>query len=324
MEYLREYILGKAIYPLSLCFSISLILWLFLGIDKSHATELMIHAEKKYLLFAFLMISLSPPIITYRWLGTLYCIPDNYTSFSEAFSAVITAITINSFLPAKGGDMAKALYVRERYGLSAAMGSVLLERCVDLALLGSFAIVAMLSSMVDIVWAYLGCIPLVISIGIFLIVLFVPLNRWRYPKKLLTSLKNLQKVFRFWIKSPKAMIMTIGCSLLCWLVAFFVLFMLSRALDPNPPYSLIGNAFPLAILAGLVPLTMSGLGTRDAVFVLLLTNEFGYDKSVLLAFGYTVLAYWYLSVIAAFTLAVRQLFKKIYSHRKSQYDNQML
>ena len=56
--------------------------------------------------------------------------------------------------------------------------------------------------------------------------------------------------------------------------------------------------FPLAILAGLVPVTISGIGTRDSAFVLLLSSQLPVEEATLIGIGYTLFAYWFLSIIS--------------------------
>ena len=56
--------------------------------------------------------------------------------------------------------------------------------------------------------------------------------------------------------------------------------------------------FPLAILAGLVPVTVSGIGTRDAAFVALLGSQMSSEQATLVGLGYTLFAYWFLSLVS--------------------------
>ena len=57
--------------------------------------------------------------------------------------------------------------------------------------------------------------------------------------------------------------------------------------------------FPLCVLAGLVPVTLSGIGTRDAAFVQLMTMYgIAREGATMVALGYTVFAYWILSLIS--------------------------
>jgi len=62
-----------------------------------------------------------------------------------------------------------------------------------------------------------------------------------------------------------------------------------------------GHAFaiyPVAVLAGLVPLTVSGIGTRDAAFVFLLSGLLAAEEATFVGLGYTLFAYWILSLVS--------------------------
>ena len=315
MPRLGGYLFKRITGVLSICLSFLLVLWLISGIDKSHALVLIKQAEIEWLLIAFILISFSPLFMTWRWLGTLCGLPGERLSFNIAFRAVLTAIALNSFLPMKGGDVAKALVSRKYYGLSAVIGSVLLERFVDLGLIGLLAAVALLKEGTGLSWVLLGLVPLCISSTLFLLALWAPLERWSKPVTLCNSLRNFRQVCYVWIHTPKAVIITVGSSLVCWLIALCVFVCLARALDPTFPYSLIVTAFPIGIVAGLVPVTVSGLGTRDATFAVLLSSRFGQEKAVLLALGYTLIAYWYLSILAGVLLLLVVCFKKKYKSK---------
>ena len=47
-----------------------------------------------------------------------------------------------------------------------------------------------------------------------------------------------------------------------------------------------------------VPVTVSGIGTRDAAFVALLSSQMSPEQATLVGIGYTLFAYWFLSLVS--------------------------
>ncbi|MEE8141723.1 MAG: lysylphosphatidylglycerol synthase domain-containing protein, partial [Planctomycetota bacterium] len=69
------------------------------------------------------------------------------------------------------------------------------------------------------------------------------------------------------------------------------------ALEANLGWSIALCSYPLAVLAGLLPLTVSGIGTRDSAMALLFGQHIPLEEAVLLGLGYTFFVYWMLSLI---------------------------
>jgi len=61
-----------------------------------------------------------------------------------------------------------------------------------------------------------------------------------------------------------------------------------------------------AVLAGLVPITVGGIGTWDSAFVILLTGHLTTEGATLVALGCTVLAYWLIGLLGV-PVALREI-----------------
>ena len=78
-------------------------------------------------------------------------------------------------------------------------------------------------------------------------------------------------------------------------LAFYMVICFGVGLDA--PYAFIASAMPVAIFVGLLPVTLGGMGTRDAA-MLVLFADYG-DPAQILAAGllYSLLSYWVLGVL---------------------------
>ena len=86
--------------------------------------------------------------------------------------------------------------------------------------------------------------------------------------------------------------------MLTWSLGGFTVYALAQAFGTGLGIGFAYAVFPLAILAGLVPVTVSGIGTRDAAFVALLSSQMSAEQATLVGLGYTLFAYWFLSLVS--------------------------
>ena len=132
-----------ALGVLSVLVSAGLIYWLLSRIDMEHTLELLAQANWSWLVLATLLTLALPFTSVFRWLGVLKA-QHIRLPFGMALRAVMMANVLNSFLPSKTGDIAKATYLREHGGLAKGTGTVILERLVDLGVLGALGLLGLL------------------------------------------------------------------------------------------------------------------------------------------------------------------------------------
>jgi uncharacterized membrane protein YbhN (UPF0104 family) len=119
----------------------------------------------------------------------------------------------------------------------------------------------------------------------------------RYEAKL----SALAAAFRRLLAKPSCLMKVALLSLLSFSNVVLLMVMLLRFAGVDVPFATVAALWPIAVFAGLIPLTLAGLGTRDGVFVYLLTVTAGLEvepTQVLLAtVSYTVIAVWLCAVI---------------------------
>lgn len=281
---------------LSILVSAGLVVWLVSRVDGARVVLLWRQSNKGYLWLAFGLTCLAPILGTLRWQGVLraqgVCLP-----YGRALRAVLMANVLNSFLPSKGGEMVKAAYLRQHGGLALGIGSVVLERLVDLLVLGVLGLFGFGISGVG--WGLAAGGLLVGGVaGVFTVALWMPLGRLPLPAKLRCKLVELARVFHLWLRCPAAVGQTVGSSIAVWSAAALTVCCLVSAFGLPLDWSAAYAIFPLCVLAGLVPATVSGVGTRDAAFVaLMMRYGVGREGATMVALGYTAYAYWLLSFL---------------------------
>lgn len=276
--------------------SAGLVAWLLARMDARAAWALLSQARLEWIAAAVAITLLFPLTSTLRWMGVLRAQPELRVPFRTALHAVMIANVLNSLLPSKAGDIMKAVYLREKAGLSAGVGTVVLERLVDLAVLGGIGVAGW--ALGGAVWGLaVGGILIGIISSIVLAILVLPIARLPIPEGAKTKALGFAAVFRAWVRRPAAIAQTVGASVVTWSLCGLLVCALVSALRVDLPWSYAFSVQPLALLAGLAPFTMSGVGTRDAAFAALLGARVSPEAATLIGLGYTVFAYWLLSLI---------------------------
>lgn len=193
---------------------------------------------------------------------------------------ILSASTLNLFLPSKMGDLAKAWVLTGRHGFDGrrALALVVLEKMLDMASLLFWGVVALL---------WMGPRDPVLLLGAagtlgLLLLLVLLLSPLPATARLTRSLGGVlpgkagRAVSGFadqwndivsWFWQERGRVLSVALvSLALWAAHLAQIWLFARALGYVP---LLDNmAFAtLAILAGLLPFTMAGIGTRDAAIV---------------------------------------------------------
>ena len=290
---------NRALWGLvSVLVSSGLIAWLLVRIDFGQVAELWRQSDKRFLWLALGLTALVPCLSAMRWCGVLRAQEGVDMPYPLALRAVLMANVLNSFLPSKGGELVKAAYLRKRGGLAQGVGSVILERLIDLLNLGVLGLAGYLVSGVS--WGLAGGIFLIGGVlSVLFLVLLVPVERIRFPGGIARKLHDLATFFRVWLNSPAAVLQTVVSSLGVWSLAGLTVCCMVSAFGQPLSWAMTYALFPPCIIAGLMPFTVSGVGTRDAMFVsLLMQNGADLAGATMVALGYTVFAYWFLSLLS--------------------------
>jgi len=207
-------------------------------------------------------------------------------SLGSATRLILGASTLNLVLPSKMGDVAKGVVLTGRHGFGTklAVALVVMERSLDMAALLFWGVLALL-------WVGFGQpLYLLAALGVaallaLLVVLLSPgklasrmialIGRWAPGKtgRWITGFADEWQAGTQWLwAEPTRALKVVGVSLAIWGGHLAQFWLFAQALAPVP--FLDNMAFAtLAILAGLLPFTMAGIGTRDAA-ILFLYREF--------------------------------------------------
>lgn len=201
--------------------------------------------------------------------------------FSESNRLILAASVLNMVLPSKMGDIAKAYFMKERGHLDGtlSLSLVVFEKACDmLSLLLWCAFGLMLYPQKDwLFWIMTGSVATGLVIGLLLLSsaqfaqLFFALGQTIAPQRLRVKLKNLRnswsEMHRYFWRDKTRLLKIASTSVFIWFLHLLQIWFFILALKAWTPFLANLALAPLAILAGLLPLTFAGVGTRDVALI---------------------------------------------------------
>jgi uncharacterized membrane protein YbhN (UPF0104 family) len=202
-------------------------------------------------------------------------------------------LSLNLILPARGGDLLKLAYLpkNQEPSLGILASAALLERCFDILALGLIGLTASLLLGLQNAANTSGFVV----VGTILVLLLLP-RMGSFPiigKKLGNFPKIIQETSRCKLK----LLACFFTACLCWTNNSIIMGFLVKAFDDSVSSTHVFAATPPSIIAGIVPVSLWGVGTRDGSLAYFLQGVTEPENAVSAGFFYTVLVYWLLGLI---------------------------
>jgi uncharacterized membrane protein YbhN (UPF0104 family) len=266
---------------------------LFTRIPLSKVAGVLGSARVDLLLIAMLLTALFPVMGALRWRVVLKLL--GYPiSLLLAFRLIMAAWPVGVVTPSKSGDLIRAYYLKDDVPPALTLGAVLAERALDVLtlLVLSAAGAAVFGSTVVLVVSA-GCLAAGLIVLGFLITYRGPLP---VPARFQSKIQDMLLAFRALVAHPGALALASFYTGFNWLLSIFQTWILFLALGNPVSLAFTSGALPLAIFAGLLPVTISGMGTRDGALVLLYRGLAPAEVSLGVGLLYTFFGYWLLSL----------------------------
>ncbi len=199
----------------------------------------------------------------------------------EANKLILAASTLNMVLPSKMGDIAKAYFMQRRGHLSGtlSLALVVFEKSCDMLSLLLWCVfgLALYPEKDWLFWSMTAAVGGGLIVGLLLLGskgfagLFFRIARVVAPGKMGAKVVRMHESWDemhsyFWGDMWRLMAVS-GMSVLIWFLHLLQIWFFILALRAWTPFLANLALSPLAILAGLLPLTFAGVGTRDAALI---------------------------------------------------------
>ena len=283
---------------------IVLVVVLIIRLDFGAVLATLLAANPLWVALAALLIIPLIGMKTVRWQVILHAQGIRYR-FGPAFLAYFASLAIGFITPGRLGEFAKSIYVSEDCGTPSAIAfaSVLSDRLFDLAALAVVGAAALAG-------ASLGQRPFLLVVGFSLLLagmfwLFLAERPYGWMRsasqRLGSAVRSLFEQggwvaqLRLGLKqaSPASLLAASLITVLSYALFYTQCYFLALALDLGVDFLHVTYAVALGSLVTLLPISISGLGTREAVMILYL-GQFGVAAELSLSYSLLVFTTFYI------------------------------
>ena len=250
-------------------------------IDIANIKDVLVQVDVPVFIGALLILIPTTLLSAFRFRMLLS--GQNKLSLGLAVKLILAGSTMNVVLPSKMGDMLKSVFMRDALNMrgSLAVSVVVFEKACDLLGLLAWCLLGLVVYAGDDDFFILLALVIGGGLGFGILMLsslsfadwFLRLVSKIAPPSLADKFENLRRswaeVHGFFWRSKSAVMNIVGVTLFIWFLHLLQIWLLAAALHaPVPLMSSLGLS-SLALLAGLAPLTLAGVGTRDVATIYL-------------------------------------------------------
>ena len=289
---------------------IALFAYLLLNIDLGKTFRILSEVNITLIFFAVLVSVLVVFLKAFKWKLIVDLYGKKY-SVREATKAWVMGFSLSVVTPGRLGDLSRAYYIKDRAGLGKGLTTVIIDRVIDIAILFCLAILGFLSFVafftqysnlfftVSALFALFVLGVLISTKKEIVRALLKPVFRRLVPEKHKSALHLTFHEFYSGLASIRKgkvrVLLAVMVGLLVWAISIFQYFLLATALGLNVPLLFLVSVVPLVALLDILPVSFSGIGTRDAALILFFSfisvgKEYAISLSLLaLLFGYVLI-----------------------------------
>ncbi|MBD3266861.1 flippase-like domain-containing protein [bacterium] len=278
--------------------TLGVFVFLFRNVSFLEMRNVISQANGMYLFAAFLVMFTFPLLCAIRWQMIVVQIGADLSVW-ESFKIIMAAWPIGAVTPAKSGDLIKLLFLKNVLPYSKTTGVILAERLMDVLALCTFSIV--LGIQYGFYKASLFSGAMLVGVAGLVFLLETPLIRL-VPARWTWLMENVFEATKYMFRNGRNFFSLLCISLLNWFMTFMQTWLCYQAFGYAVPLAYIMAALPIAIFIGLIPVTLSGMGTRDWAIIELFGQFAPKEANLAVGILYSIFGYWILTVLGLFFL----------------------
>jgi len=232
-----------------------------------------------YFILFFFAIILFTIMQTYKW-AILVKNQGINVSFKDLLEMRFIGEFYNFLIPGRFGSLIRIIYLRDKTkkNIGEVSSNIIVDKIIDtfvVFLLAAIGAILLAKQFSDLYWQVgLGFVLLLILILFFKSqkrskLIFKIIYKFFIPKNLKHKAEESYELFFKSLPSMKSLIWPVSFGLVTWVVNFSAMYILAIAFHLNIPYIYFVTMFPIATIVTLIPITISGLGTRELALIAL-------------------------------------------------------
>lgn len=270
----------------------SLVLLVFLGsmVRWGELAGTFSRARVAPLLGATAIGLLFPVFNMLRWMAVLRGMGVRM-GFWRCFQITMACWPVGTLTPGKAGELLKAAAVPDK---AKGFGSVLAERVVDVGVLGVYGVI--FGAVAGLPWAILGGLAGIGGAGAIVVAVLLA-DRLLARRGIGDKIRGFLSVALSLRRHPRYLAACILASATNWFLSMAQLALLLEAFGAPPSLKVVMAILPGATFAGLLPISLAGMGTRDGALLFLAAGHINPSALLASSIMYTLLGYFLLGVL---------------------------
>ena len=263
---------------ISIVISVAILLYIYSQIDLERLLEVFQNCDLVMLVISLAMVI--PITLVTSW-RLQQLVPQRSIGFLEANRLILGASVLNMVLPSKMGDIAKSYFMADRSNISGslALSISIFEKACDLLSLLLWCVFGLIlyPAKDGLFWTMTVGVVAGFILGVLLLSsqrfanLFFATTIKLAPKSIGKKLQTMQaswgEMHRYFWSDRQQLLLITSTSIFIWFLHLLQIWLFILALKAVVPFLISLALSPLSILAGLLPLTFAGIGTRDAAII---------------------------------------------------------
>jgi uncharacterized protein (TIRG00374 family) len=295
---------------------IVLFIIILLRIDLGALAATLAHTDTGFLLLALAVNGVAIILKSQKWKIIVNAIKPDFT-LAQSVRAFFVGFAFSTVTPAKLGDFVRVLYIDDSCcGTGRSISTVVIDRLIDITLLFGFAFLGVFAFAIfyHVEVLSVGAVVLIIAglaAGIYIVLhrpllslLLRPFFTIFVPAHLKDKVSELyEDFFRglfVFFEDRVRFISSISFGILSWIPPFVYGYLLARSIGIDTGVLFFALVIPVLGLLDLLPISISGIGTRDIALIFLFgLKGIAPEQAVAFSLLYLFMSYWLVALIGA-------------------------
>lgn len=258
-----------------------LFIFLILNVDLSKVGESFLKINH-YFILGMLIYWITVIMRAFRWKMIVNSYGIEF-SIKDATKGWLTGFSIGLITPGKVGDLGRAYYLRGKENIGKSITTVVADRIFDIIILFILSVIGLtyfVMFYVDDLYLLIGTY-MFFALFVFALIVFSkkefssfiirPFYKRVVPENKKGKLKSVYDDFytgvNLILKNKKMLAMVSFFTLIIWAMIIYYLLLFSEMLGLGASYTYFFMVFPIITLVLTLPISFSGLGTKDAAII---------------------------------------------------------
>ncbi len=263
-------------------FGIVLFAAIIVNIDVSNVILTLASADMTLVSYSLILTVPNVVLKALKWKLVIKSYGKDYGLF-RAVRAWMAGFFLGIITPGRVGDLSRALYLRKEAGVSGgrALSTVFVDRVTDIVVLFCFSLVG-ISVLAGVFTEGTGLIAYISAVFMTFLLVVIAFTRKGLVSRILRPLSSrliprerhsiMSRAFHDFYDGFSGMkklmiIAAVGLCSVTWIISITQFWLLASAIGLRLPYTFFIGVVPIAVLLDTLPISFSGIGTRDAALI---------------------------------------------------------